>query len=128
MILRLISLWFCIWGTVKLSIRFLIKKIFYRSHKTILIRLPGGNRTSTNFETMFRTNFCIHKIWQFFESVSKGKILLFLRQCINIFRKVNDFYKIHKTQINHMIFYLECNLQFPYFFLLPLIFSYFKQC
>ena len=43
------------------------------------------------------------------------QILLFLRQCITIFRKVNDFYKIHKTQIHHVIFYLECNLQFPFF-------------
>ena len=52
------------------------------------------------------------------------QILLFLGQCINIFRKVNNFYKIHKTQIHHVIFYLECNLQFPFFFLLLLIFSY----
>jgi hypothetical protein len=44
------------------------------------------------------------------------QILLFLRQCINIFRKVNDFYEIHKTQIHHVIFYLEGNLQFPVFF------------
>jgi hypothetical protein len=40
------------------------------------------------------------------------QILLFLRQCINIFRKVNDF---HKTQTHHAILYPECNLQFPFF-------------
>ena len=55
------------------------------------------------------------------------QILLFLRQCINIFRKVNNFYKIHKIQIHHVIFYLECNLQFPFFLLLPLISSYFNN-
>ena len=48
------------------------------------------------------------------------QILLFLRQCINIFRKGNDF---HKTQIHHVILYPECNLQFP-FFSIPLIFFY----
>jgi hypothetical protein len=48
------------------------------------------------------------------------QILLFLRQCINIFRKVNDF---HKTQTHHAILYPKCNLQFP-FVSLPLIFSY----
>jgi hypothetical protein len=48
------------------------------------------------------------------------QLLLFLRQCTNIFRKVNDF---HKTQTHHVIFYPECNLQFP-FFSLRLIFSY----
>ena len=53
-----------------------------------------------------------------------GSPLLFLRQCINIFRKANDFYKIHKTQIHHVIFYLECNLQFPSSF----NFQLFKQC
>ena len=47
-----------------------------------------------------------------------------IKDCINIFRKVNDFYRIHKTQIHHVIFYLECNLQFSFFLLLPLIFSY----
>ena len=47
-----------------------------------------------------------------------------IKDCINIFRKVNDFYRIHKTQIHHVIFYLECNVQFSFFFLLPLIFSY----
>ena len=40
-------------------------------------------------------------------------------------QQMNIFYKIHKNQIHHVIFYLECNLQFPFFFLLfPLIFSY----
>jgi hypothetical protein len=40
------------------------------------------------------------------------QILLFLRQCINTFRKVNDF---HKTQTHHVILYPECNQQFPFF-------------
>ena len=40
------------------------------------------------------------------------QILLFIRQCINIFRKVIDF---HKTQTHHVILYPECNLQFPLF-------------
>jgi hypothetical protein len=52
------------------------------------------------------------------------QILLFLRQCINIFRKVNDF---HKTQIHYVILYPECNLQFP-FFSPSFNFQLFKQC
>ena len=48
------------------------------------------------------------------------QIWLCLRQCINIFRKLNDF---HKTQTHHVILYPECNLPFS-FFPLPLIFSY----
>ena len=71
--------------------------------------------------------FDLRKIYYYFavQTLISIQILLFLRQCIHIFRKVNDFYKIHKTQIHHVIFYLECILQFPpFFFLLPLIFSY----
>ena len=40
-------------------------------------------------------------------------------QCITIFRKVNDFYKIHKTQIHHVILYSECNPQFLFSLLSP---------
>ena len=83
-------------------------------------------------EIVFFESYCsywtfdLRKIYYYLavQTLISIQILLFLRQCINIFHKVNDFYKIHKTQIHHVIFYLECNLQFPFFFLLPLIFSY----
>ena len=62
--------------------------------------------------------FDLRKIYYYLvvQTLISIQILLFLRQCINIFRKVNDFNKIHKTQKHHVIFYLECNLQFPFFF------------
>jgi hypothetical protein len=62
--------------------------------------------------------FDLRKIYYYLavQTLISIQILLFLRQRINIFRKVNDFNKIHKTRIHHVIFYLECNLQFPVFF------------
>jgi hypothetical protein len=86
-------------------------------------------------EIVFFESYCSYwtfDLWKIYyylavQTLISIQILLFLRQCINIFRKVNNFYKIHKIQIHHVIFYLECNLQFPFFLLLPLISSYFNN-
>jgi hypothetical protein len=70
------------------------------------------------FESYWRYwTFDLQKIYYYLavHTLISIQILLFLRQCINIFRKVNDFYKIHIIQIHHVIFYLECDLQFPFF-------------
>ena len=74
-------------------------------------------------EIVFFESYCsywtfdLRKIYYYLavQTLISIQILLFLWQCINIFHKVNDFYKIPKTQIHHVIFYLECNLQFPFF-------------
>jgi hypothetical protein len=79
------------------------------------------------WEVVLQTNICMQTLLLIILIVFMERlnlhiiaILLFLRQCINIFRKVNDFYK---TQTHHVILYPECNLQFP-FFSIPLVFSY----
>ena len=78
------------------------------------------------FESYFSYwTFDLQKIYYYLAVLTliSIQILLFLRQCMNLFRKVNDF---HKTQIHMYImwFYIPSATYNFAFFPLPLILSY----
>jgi uncharacterized protein YdaL len=63
----------------------------------------------------YLARFCMHELL-------RSRLKEFMQHCLSQ-RNGEHQSSIHKSQIHHVIFYLECNLQFPFFFL-PLIFSY----